>query len=128
MNELYHVPRLLKHIRKNWLASKTIKHADKITSGVPDFTHTARKKTSWWEVKWANPYVDTQGDQHLNCLQLAAYGDCWYIIFGMDKGEPYTAIAAPKDVDRKEGTFVATTRVSGHDYDFVLNFMRSVHT
>jgi len=127
INENKLVTALLKKIRKEWLTCKVLKHADKITSGVPDISVTARKKTSWWEVKWAEPLIDTPGIQYATCSQLAAYGDCWYVIYGRDNDGEFTAIAPPSGVDFRSGTFVSYRRTDGIDHDFVLAAMRRLH-
>ena len=77
------------------------KHHDGSTSGVPDFTLTWRRITSWGEVKF---YDDRDFDcpelQNITCRKLATAGLCYYLIYERRKGVDRTLIVAPKDMER----------------------------
>ncbi len=109
-----------------------LKHADHITSGIPDITTTfgPYRKTSWVEVKHAKPRIEGTGLQHLTARRLAAAGDCWYVIYTQPTPNATkfleTHIVAPKDVG-VNGFWRPTWTAPGFDHAFVLRFLKKLH-
>ena len=74
-----------------------IKHADKYQSGVPDFTATWLRITSWWEVKfWNEGDFESPAIQELTCKRLARQGLCFYIIYEIRNGDRSIRIVRPE--------------------------------
>ena len=81
MTESTLTQQLIKRVKMDLHGAVVLKHADRFTSGVPDLSITWHGKTSWWEVKYANPRFESPSIQHLTCLRLAIAGTCHYLIF-----------------------------------------------
>lgn len=95
-----------------------VKHADTVTSGGPDVSITANKRTLWLEfkqgprIKWANAL------QQLTCRRIAAVGYCWIVLYEEINGVKRTCILTPDEI--------LVEAVPGFDHRFVLDFTRKV--
>ena len=58
-----------------------LRHEDLYTAGIPDLSVTLAGRTSWWEIKYADPFFKTSKIQKHICTRLAECGVCWYVIF-----------------------------------------------
>lgn len=99
------------------------KHADALTTGVPDVSLTLNGRTSWWE--WKVDRGDGIGGtelQRLTMKRLAAAGTAYYVVYHVD-GE--TMIVRPQDVVRTE--YEPWRRQEGIDHQYVMEFMRDQH-
>lgn len=103
-----------------------IKHNDS-TAGVPDLSITFRKRTSWWEVKHAAPKLNGTDLQRLTAQRLSLAGDCWYIIYEDQAAGLSTCVVHPRDIN-DFNVYSSHERVSGYDHEFVVKFIRAVHS
>jgi hypothetical protein len=83
-----------------------LRYEDRFTRGLPDLSISYRGKTSFWEIKYADPYFRTSKVQHHLCEQLDIRGyHCRYIIFQRGIARPTTArprqirVVKPSDID-----------------------------
>jgi len=90
---------LVKALRQEMPWWVVIRHEDRFRSGVPDLSLTGNGRTSWWEVKFANPYFESKGIQHLTLLQLAKEGVARYLIYSIYEGKKSTHIVRPQSID-----------------------------
>lgn len=127
-NEIKLTPKLVKYLTSH-LPSRYVvrKHADYATSGDPDISITGDGKTTWWEVKYANPKVKWANElQRVKCVKLAEAGYCRLIVFcGKDEGS--THIVHPENCTL-EGRF-QSERVFEHPEAFmeIEAFVLGVH-
>jgi hypothetical protein len=85
MNESTLTRGLLKTLRAAFPDGVIIKHSDSYTSGVPDISVTWNGRTTWIEVKFANPRVLDKGVQALMMKRLANAGSAVYVIYTREK-------------------------------------------
>jgi hypothetical protein len=90
--------KLIEAVRLTMPGAEVIKHADRITSGVPDLSVTWNGRTSWYEIKHADPNFSSMKLQELTCLRLAAVGICHYIVFSTQHDLQRTLIVQPRDL------------------------------
>jgi len=103
--------------------SVVIKHADAFTSGVPDLSVTWKGKTSWLEIKYANPEIIERKIQNLMMKRLSIQGSAWYVIY--DCVENRTVIVNPLHLETWRFNSIATAVVFNHVV--VATFIRSIH-
>lgn len=116
---------LMKFAHADMRGSVTLKHAEKFTTGIPDFSHTWRKMTSWWEVKfWNNGSFDAPKLQHLTCRRLAAAGTCHYIIYEQREDKQRVVIVHPDQLDQWQES---QNTAFGFNHFWVCKFMRQLH-
>lgn len=101
-----------------------IRHADYMTSGIPDFSLTYNI-TSWWEMKHGIPHFDSEGIQELTCRRLEIAGFCRYIIYLENSrgDQKRTLIVKPRDIK----TITPEVECVGHNHRFVVDYIRKVH-
>jgi hypothetical protein len=59
-----------------------VRHEDQYTAGVPDLSLSYAGCTSWWELKYADPSIQSSKLQRYMCDQLDTRGfSCRYLIF-----------------------------------------------
>lgn len=76
------------------------RHADLITSGIPDLSVTGCGETLWLELKHANPGIKGTGLQARNLRLLhSAGGNAFYVVY--DAVRRATYITRPDDVDNR---------------------------
>lgn len=113
-------------------------HQDGHTTGVPDWSQTGRRRTSWWEfkhldlasiAKW-NEVLGIGTRQHLNMRRLEVVGHvARYVIWketascGSDGPMFQTLIVRPRDLESLRPEAIS----AGYDMEFVARFMRRVH-
>lgn len=75
-----------------------LNHADRRRYGVPDWSVTGRKQSTWWEFKHGTPSFESPEIQLLTCRRLAVVGVCWYVIWREDRKTQRTLIVSPQGV------------------------------
>jgi hypothetical protein len=97
MNESTLKAALVKELRAT-PRSKTFRHEDQFTHGVPDISFTWRERTMWIEGKFANPNFKSKGIQELNMKELALAGLAFYVVWEIhnDTGDKSTYIVEPR--------------------------------
>lgn len=127
-NEIKITPKLVKFLNSHLPSSYVVrKHNDRITSGDPDISITGDGKTTWWEVKWANPKVEWANElQRIKCVKLAAAGYCRLLVF-CAKDEGSTHIVHPENC-LLDGRF-QSERIFDHPQAFgsFVTFVLGVH-
>lgn len=96
MSERDRTVSLMKACRAKMPGSVRIKHADKATTGIPDFSITWMGRTAWIESKKLNARSEKSKRQVLMCHQLsvASNGLCWIIKMDQNWLEVWT----PRDI------------------------------
>ena len=125
MNEAALVGRLLKKLRTSYPKAVVIKHADRITSGIPDISISWHGKTTWLEVKFANPNIIDRGIQRLMLKTLEREGSAFYVIY--DNLRNRTLIVLPQHIDRWEDDG-AYRDADGFDHDLVVKLIKETHS
>ena len=74
---------LAQHLRANFPGAVVLVHADRYTAGIPDMSVTYHGFTLWLEIKHVTPdkLLNTTDIQRQTCIDLAAHGDCLYVIY-----------------------------------------------
>ena len=121
MTETEHIGALLKSLRVRVGTQGVIfKHQDARTTGVPDFSLTLLRATSWWEGKLARNYrVSGTELQRTFMRRLAVAGRAWYIVWD-DLG---WNIVRPQDI-RENGSYAAVHAGQGSEaiIDVVIDY------
>lgn len=106
MKEAQVVRGIVEHFRKALPAAAVLKHADRVTRGIPDLSFTYGGNTLWCEVKRLSPNETRSGfREKVEPLQLAlarhleAQGACLYFISFID-GEERASVMRPHQVAR----------------------------
>ncbi len=74
-----------------------LKHADQVTSGIPDLSVTWNKLPTFWiEVKRGST-IKARGIQVFTAARLAKQGHCFFVLYG----ENSTSIFTPEQVEAK---------------------------
>jgi hypothetical protein len=75
---------LVQKMRKHLTGFVIFRHEDHRTSAIPDISVTGYRRTTWLEVKFADPSFDSPELQHLRMRQLEACGfGAWYVIYSL---------------------------------------------
>jgi hypothetical protein len=107
-----------------------LRHEDLFTKGIPDLSISYAGHTSWWEVKYADPYCKTTKIQRYMCEQLNTRGFfCRYLIFRRgqaDKWPRQIRVVQPQDFThwRKLGRTIST---GAFDYGALVRSIQEVH-
>ena len=95
-----------------------------VHSGDPDIVYTWNRKTSWWEVKLADPDFSSNGLQELTMLRLSTWGFyAAYIIFEQE----------PRNVYIVQPNCIADWRtrrelvIGGWDFRGVVDYIQGIH-
>lgn len=111
-----------------------IKHSSFTRSGVPDFTCTFLKLTSWTEVKHSKtlpghpPRVKHESElQHIMCRRLAKAGNCWYVVYEGRDEIHRTAIVRPAAIDARGYYTEVIEARTGLNHHFVAEFIVRQH-
>jgi len=73
---------LMRQLQIQLPAAVAIRYEDRYTKGIPDLSVSYNGKTSYWEVKYADPHCTTSKVQHYLCTQLDHQAfHCRYLIF-----------------------------------------------
>ena len=62
-------------------AAVALRHEDLYTRGIPDLSITVNGKTSWWEIKYADPSYRKDAVQQHICQKLEEQGYWRYVIY-----------------------------------------------
>lgn len=123
MNEATLSTALVKTLRTELPGSVVFKHSDKVTSGIPDITVTWNGRTTWIEVKFANPKVVDTGVQALTMKRLANAGSAMYVIYS--PGQIGTRLVHPGSLHYWEAQY--TTAALGFNHKAVAEWVRAAH-
>ena len=125
MNELELQKNLISAIRLGLRGSVVFKHSDRLTSGIPDLSVSWLGRTTWLEIKFANPKFIGKGIQKKVMQDLSRVAKCAYVIFAHRKtGGLETVVIAPDSVDDWESCLDVAP---GFDYGFVVQYLRRAH-
>jgi hypothetical protein len=113
------------HLRPFFKNAVLIKHNDS-TAGGPDISMTLSGRTSWLEVKHANPDIDQTDLQNLTCKRLAIQGDCWYAVYEELERTKRTLIVHPRDM-YPSGEYTPMCHTTGFNHKFIVAFLRELH-
>ncbi len=98
---------------------------DRFTSGWPDIEIVGSARTSYWEVKHADPSWTTHGIQELTMMRLAAASFyARYIFFHEKKGVKRTLIVHPKNIR----DLLPDVWCVGFDMKWLAEYTKKVHT
>jgi hypothetical protein len=100
------------------------RHEDRFTSGYPDISVDGNYRTSWWEVKFANPDFASTGIQELTMKRKArAAWFAGYIIY--DSITKRVFIVHPDNLETWSSKFLE--RFPGYNHKAVVEYIRQVH-
>ena len=102
-----------------------IRHEDRFTDGIPDISVTGRGKTSWIEVKYANPKFQCRGIQELTMKRLALAGLAYFVVYWEQGKDKLTFIVDPTEIGNEVKTWAKFTR--GFDHEWVIRFIQELH-
>lgn len=116
---------LVRELRKTLpRAAVVFRHEDRITAGIPDISVTWNGRTTWLEIKYANPGLKSRGIQDLTLLRLAAAGVARYVVYREQKGEKRTGVIHPNEYGRDlDGAWT-----DGFHHGFVVEVLKGLHT
>ena len=109
----------LKLLRSQLPGAEIIKHADPMTSGIPDVSVTWHGKTSWWEFKQGEKIKWSNALQQLTCRRLASAGNCRVVFYEEKRMIRRTCICTPDETIEVFAT--------GFDHQFVVDVIRRTH-
>ena len=100
------------------------RHEDRFSSGWPDISVSGYGRTSFWEVKHADPRFSSNGLQELTCLRLAlASFHCRYIVYHENHGIKRTLIVHPNHI----GDLLPEFSCAGFNHTWLVEQIRKVH-
>jgi hypothetical protein len=110
-----------------------LRFEDRYTKGIPDLALALNGKTSFWEIKYADPHCMTSRVQHYLCEQLDSHAfHCRYLIF--QRGIPRAPNARPRQIrivsphDFKDWKYLGLVISEGKfDYDALIKHFKQVH-
>tara|TARA_R110000824_G_scaffold2652_4_gene12292 strand:+ start:189 stop:599 length:411 start_codon:yes stop_codon:yes gene_type:complete len=96
---------LMDALKKHAPGAVALRHEDLYTAGIPDLSITLNGRTSWWEIKYADPHTRSSKVQKYLCGRLDEEGICRYVIY--QRGIPHPQnprqrqirMVKPADVD-----------------------------
>ena len=110
-----------------------IRYEDRYTKGIPDLSVSYNGRTSFWEIKYADPHCVTTKVQHHMCSALDREGfHCRYLIFQRGIARPRSArprqirVVKPEDFDQWEHLGLVLCE-DFFDYAAVGDHFRTVH-
>jgi hypothetical protein len=112
--------------------SLPLRHEDRYTHGIPDLSLSFRGKTSWWEIKVADPDCESKEIQRHLCRRLNAASYCRYVIYqrgiprGRNKRPRQIRIVPPLDFDFWADAGVVVSE-GEFDHYGVVRYMARVH-
>jgi hypothetical protein len=117
-------------IKKGLPTSVALRHEDRFTSGIPDISVSLNGKTSWWEVKVADPSCRSKEIQKHLCRRLNAESFCRYVIYrrGLPKGKrpPQIIIVPPLEFERWQDAGIVVAEKKFNHASVVL-YMAQIH-
>jgi hypothetical protein len=120
-------------IQKHLPDATALRYEDRYTKGIPDLSISYNNQTSFWEIKYADPYFATSKVQHYLCEQLDTKGfSCRYVIFQRGIARPKNPrprqirIVKPRDISHWQhlGFVISTGRF---DYQALVAHILAVH-
>ena len=117
---------LMKTFKTSCPTAVTIRHEDLFTKGIPDLSVSYDGKTSWWEIKYANPSCTTTKIQQFVCDDLNDHGFlCRYIIFRED---PRQIRVVHPHAFRDWKTTGLVISEGAFDYQALVDYIKRIHT
>lgn len=122
--------KLRKHLETALPGVVVIKHSDGFTAGIPDFSVTWKRHTTWLEVKLDKGRgIRDKEIQHLTMMRLGRHGRAFYVVYVLEDDE--TLIVDPMDMNKSGKMVMTALKVSrgsgGFDPDLVAQFIREIH-
>ena len=118
---------LTKKMREVMPGAVIFRHEDKHIFGVPDISCTWGGMTSWWEVKYATPYIHVTEVQLLNCRKLDNRGSkCGFIVF-QGKGELACHVVDPIDMKEWDRTTPGRFHCTGFNFTELARYIKGEH-
>lgn len=115
---------LVTKIREQIPGAMVFRHEDHFTAGIPDISVTWRYRTSWWEVKFANPNFKSLGIQELTMLRLSRAGIANYIIYRELNRCQTVHIVEPSNLIIWEA---AGSSTMGFNHSWVIEKLKEIH-
>jgi len=116
---------LVKALKKGLPGYVIIKHHDQITAGVPDISVTGRRKTTWLELKYANPGIIARGIQDKMMRDLGVAGSAFYVVYRANKlGRGAIGTTTEVCVPGAESYIRCS---AGIDHEMVVDFIARLH-
>lgn len=116
--------KLMKELRSLLPGYVHQRHEDRFSSGWPDISVSGNGKTSWWEVKHADPKWASKGIQELTCLRLAVTSFCCrYIFYHEREGVKRTLIVHPNNLRE----LLPEAWCNGFNQRWLAEYIREVH-
>jgi hypothetical protein len=100
MNEAALKSKLVKEFRDSLPSYVTIRHEDRFTHGIPDISVTGNKRTTWIEVKYADPNFHFKGIQVKTLQDLARAGFAFFLVYYDGPAGKLTFIVKPSDIEK----------------------------
>lgn len=102
-----------------------LRHEDRFTGGIPDMSVSGMGRTSWYEVKFANPTFERKGVQDLTLQRMAKAGLAHYIIFHIvGNNLRYTRLVRPDEID---DWMVSSKFIAGFNYEWLSQQILAIH-
>lgn len=116
---------MVKKLRELLPGYVIIRHEDRFTAGIPDISITHNKRTSWWEVKFADPTFTSSGQQELTMLRLSTHGHAHYIVMDARQDRKRTWILTVEEFKTWPGE--GSVR-EGFDYSWIAEEVKVLHS
>jgi len=118
---------LVKLLRTEIPSAVVFRHEDRLSHGHPDISFTCNRKTTWIEVKFANPDFVSKGIQELTMLRLDLVGSAIYVVYSQTKeGLKYTYIVYPREIGEPTGQW-RIPPFGGFAHKSVCNYLQELH-
>lgn len=114
---------LAAHIRINLRKCVVFSHGDRSSYGIPDLSVTYGGKTTWLELKYADPDFKSHGQQELNMKRLAHVGSAYYVIYETKGKENSVRLVHPDNF----ATWSSNLPVAGFNHNWIMEKIREIH-
>lgn len=114
---------LVKTLREVLDGFTILRHEDRFTSGIPDLSVSGMGRTSWYEVKFANPGFEMKGIQDLTLSRLSENGSAHYIIYAKLPQGHFTYFTKPSEIN----DWKLSRRTPGFDHRWLAGQILAVH-
>ena len=127
MNEADLKSALVKTAREVLKSFVVIRHEDRFTHGIPDISFTGRpnRRTTWVEVKYANPGFACKGIQELTMSRLALAGQAVFVVYWQRGTEKRTYLVDPQHIGKDVSEWTMFT--DGFNHIWVLEHIKGLH-
>ena len=97
-----------------------LRHVVRFSAGIPDLSVSGGGRTTWWEVKLANPGCTSKEIQQYICARLDSANFCRYLIYELRTKNIWVVKPDHFTTWRQDGKAFPTM-------DAALEFMKEVH-